>query len=140
MCWFLDGWLRGEARHHNWDYSKERWIVVVSREQTFPSSKHTSHYPSAHPKVSLPSITPSLHLPPVFILRPVTSVLFTPTCLRLKYGQDSAVSQTHNVSFISDGNPSSAESAGSAQSGSACRGVGWQWVVCVGRWQLAVAL
>lgn len=39
----------------------------MSREQTFPSSEHTTQHPSAHPSASLLSITPSLHLPPAFI-------------------------------------------------------------------------
>ncbi len=41
--------MDGEEGRHSWDYSKERWIEVVSREQTFPSSEHTTQHPSAQP-------------------------------------------------------------------------------------------
>lgn len=81
MCWLVhDGWGREEARRRNWDYSKGRWIEVVSREQTFPSSKHTAKHPSAH----TPPASIRIHQPftsptcPVFILPPVTSI---PICL-----------------------------------------------------------
>lgn len=60
MCLCKMNGERGEVVRRNWDYSKERWIDrVVSREQTFPSSKHTSQLPSAQPRAFFPSITPS---------------------------------------------------------------------------------
>lgn len=84
--------VKREGKAAQRDYSKKRWIEVVSREQTFPSSKHATQHPSAHPEASLTSITPSRHRPPAFILPPVTPIPFSLTCRGKECRWDSAVS------------------------------------------------